>query len=384
MWLYRRYGCRKTQRCKAKVNYAEETDSLDGQSSDQEEAQTLPSAPLPKVEATVLQFATVSFLDVFYASIKTFLCCQLFCVSVLQEEETSTEAATSTSASVCSQESERTSDLQAKMPTLCLWSVFVPLAGYLCELCSRTFSHASELVKHKQLHENPVSCEVGENISTEQEEVPKHAPEPSFPCNMCDRSFTTNQSLKRHKLLHVKDGRRCPKCGQIFCQLHNHVLFMPLPKTEHNSTTEESLSQDTDLSSESSSDPSDSLEDAPLLEEPEQDPESSAAESEPLSETQNPLPPASHLQIPTEIPQPKLRKVPSRQVSSYSRDDYPTDYIQLHLPRRPQLPPSLQVFSPQRLTSAFLEVRRNYEYILNKPVNVATGQYTAYELENVL
>lgn len=305
---------------------------------------------------------------------------------------------------MCSQEPDGTSDLQAKIPTLCLRSVFAPLAGYLCELCSQTFSHASELVKHRQLHENPVSCEVGENIPTEQGELPKHVPEPSFPCNMCDRYFTTNQSLKRHKLLHVKDGRRCPKCGQIFCQLHNHILYVPLPKNEQNSTTDESSSEDTDLSSESSSDDSvpgesdsftdesgckrDSLEDASLLEEPEHDPESSAVESvaepEPLSGTQNPLPPASHLQIPTEIPLLKLKRVRKPQVSRYFRDDYPTDYVQLHLPRRPQLPPSLKVFSPQCLTSALLEVRRNYEYIIKKPANVASGQLTAFELENVL
>uniref|UniRef100_A0A8C2XD16 C2H2-type domain-containing protein n=1 Tax=Cyclopterus lumpus TaxID=8103 RepID=A0A8C2XD16_CYCLU len=42
---------------------------------------------------------------------------------------------------------------------------------------------------------------------------------PSFPCNMCDQSFTTSGNLKRHKLLHVKDGRKCPECGVLFCQL---------------------------------------------------------------------------------------------------------------------------------------------------------------------
>lgn len=306
-------------------------------------------------------------------------------------------------APVRSQESKGTSDLQAKFPTLCLRSVFAPLTGYLCELCSQTFSIASELVKHKQLHENPMSCDVSENIFIE---LPKHVPEPSFPCNICDRSFTTNQSLKRHKLLHVKDGRKCPKCGQIFCQLHNHILFMPLPKNEQNSTSDESLSQDTDLNDELSSDESvleksesfadesdlkqNSLEDSSPLEESEHESESSAAESVAattpgsLSETQNPLPPASHLKVPKEIPLPKLKRLLNPQASRYFRDDYPTDYIQLHLPQQPQLQPPLKVFSPQCLTSALLEVRRNYEYIVNKPVNGEESQCTAYDLEFVL
>lgn len=303
------------------------------------------------------------------------------------------------------QESKGTSNLQAKIPTLCLRSVFAPLAGYLCELCNQTFRNASELVKHKRLHENPVSCEVSENISIDQEEFPKHVPEPSFPCNICDRSFTTNQSLKRHKLLHVKDGRRCPKCGQIFCQLHNHILFMPLPKNEQNSTTDESSSQDSDLNNELSSDESvleksesftdeskqNSFEDASPLEEPEHESGSSAesvvvTKPEPLSETQNPLPPVSHLKIPDEIPLPKLKRVLNPQVSRCFRGDYPTDYIQPHLPQQPQLQPPLKVFSPQCLTSALLEVRRNYEYILSKPVNVEKSkrQCTTYDLEIVL
>lgn len=57
--------------CTAKVNNSEETSSLDGQFSDLvEETQTLSSSPVPKVEATVLQFATLSFLDDVRAFIK--------------------------------------------------------------------------------------------------------------------------------------------------------------------------------------------------------------------------------------------------------------------------------------------------------------------------
>lgn len=275
--------------------------------------------------------------------------------------------------------------------------MFAPLAGYLCELCDQTFSQASELVKHKQRHENPTSCRANESVFLKREGLPQRVPAPSFPCNMCDRSFTTHQSLKRHKLLHVKDGRRCPKCGRIFCRLHNHILFMPPPKSEQSSAAEASSRQDARQSDGSSSGESfagqpgvkqNSSEDAPPLEESGPESESSAAVAEPgpLSETQNPLPPASHFRMWQEVPLPKLRRVSNPQAARCFRDDYPADYTQLHLPRQPRLQPPLRVFSPQRLTSALLEVRRNYEYILGKALNVEESQsrYTAYDLEVVL
>lgn len=46
--------------------------------------------------------------------------------------------------------------------------------------------------------------------------------------------------------------------------------------------------------------------------------------------------------------------------------NYPKDFIQPHLPQTPALPPALQMFSPQFLTSAFLDVKRDYDYILRK------------------
>lgn len=342
--------------------------------------------------------------------------CVVSCsVSVSKEEEPATDGdeteiqlqttSTPNKASEMTQESKGLSKLPAMIPILCLKSVFAPRAGYLCELCSQKFNCASELLKHKQLHENPVSCEVSEKVSTEQEEFPKQAPEPSFPCNICDRSYATSQSLKRHKLLHVKDDRRCPKCGIIFCQLHNHVLFVPLPKNEQDSTTEESLLQDADFNNELSCDEMETSEpftveseakqnsftDASLLDKPGRDAEASDAQSvvaikpDPTRETLNPLPPPSHLNIPNEIPLPKLKRLLNPHVSRCFRDDNSADYIQLHLPRSPQLQPQLKIFSPQRLTSALLEVKRNYEYILGEPAKVKCSEKrTAFDLEVVL
>lgn len=342
--------------------------------------------------------------------------CVVSCsVSVSKDEEPASDGdeteiqlqttSTPNKASEMTQGSEGLSKLPAMIPILCLKSVFAPQAGYLCELCSQKFSYASELLKHKRLHENQVSCEVNEKVSTEQEEFPKQAPEPSFPCNICDRSFVTSQSLKRHKLLHVKDDRRCPKCGIIFCQLHNHVLFVPLPKNEQDSTTEESLLQDTDFNNELSCDEletsvsftvesevkQNSFTDASLLGQPGPDAEASAAQSvvaikpETTCETLNPLPPLSHLNIPTEIPLPKLKSLLNPHVPRCFRDDNSADYIQFHLPQNPQLKPHLKIFSPQCLTSALLEVKRNYEYILGEPTKVKCSERrTAFDLEVVL
>lgn len=272
----------------------------------------------------------------------------------------------------------------------------MPLLGYLCELCNQKFSEGSELVKHKRLHENAESCDVGGKVSPERGESPKRLPEPSFPCNMCDRSFATNQSLKRHKLLHVKGDKRCPKCGLIFCRLHNHV-FVPLPRNNQNSTADlKSPLLDPDLSGESSSDgsaleSSGSFTDEPVsksFKEKSSDEESDAAmKPEPLrKKTRNPLPPASHMKIPKKIPLPKLITVSNPQVFRSFGDDYPTDYVQPHLPQQPPLRSSLKVFSPQCLTSVVLEVRRNYKYITSEPGNIKRPQEQniAYDLEIVL
>lgn len=180
---------------------------------------------------------------------------------------------------------------------------------------------------------------------------------------------------------------------------------MPLPENEQDSATDESLLQDTDINNELSceelerSEPSavesevkqNSFTDASLLDEPGDKAEASAAQSavavnpKPTRQTLNPLPPASHLKIPKEIPLPKLKRMLSPPVSRCFRDDYPADYVQLHLPQNPQLRPPLEIFSAQRLTSALLEVKRNYEYILREPADVkCSEQRTAYDLEVVL
>lgn len=64
-------------------------------------------------------------------------------------------------------------------------------------------------------------------------------------------------------------------------------------------------------------------------------------------------------------PKPILAKIQSGPWDS-PFPNYPKDFIQPHLPQTPALPSSLQMFSPQFLTSAFLDVKRDYDYILSK------------------
>lgn len=288
------------------------------------------------------------------------------------------------------------------IPTLCLKSVFAPAGGYKCELCNQNFVSAPELIKHQQLHGSPWTSQNSGKILMSQAEFSEHRPEPSFPCNICDRAFATIHSLKRHKLLHVRDGRRCPKCGMLFCQLHNHVLFVPQPESEQETNTDEPQLEAPESEQVSFTDDSVLEVKASTAEAPPEKPElnvlSDSADSaqcvmsitptrtaatlatmlsspnpEPTCQIENPLPPASHRRILRTMPVPFLLRTSRFVLHSHFRDDYPPDFFQPHLPQYPDLPPSLKVFSPQRLTSSMLEVKRNTDYILgkqNKPKNV--------------
>lgn len=247
------------------------------------------------------------------------------------------------------------------VPTVLLKSVFAPAGGYQCEQCSQTFITTSQLVKHKQLHEGESPCisEVSAKLSTIQADF-KHedVQEPSFNCNICDRSFTTSQNLKRHKLLHVKDGRRCHKCGALFCRLHNHVLYLPQVKSEEESPVAETVQVKTEQNQ---------LSDTEVNSQNTMTITQVKTVKPPKLEVRNPLPPASHTRIITEIPVPKL-KMASMQLPAHrnSKKDHPVRFDQPHLPPNLELPPQLQVFSPKYLTSALLQVERDYDYILGK------------------
>lgn len=276
----------------------------------------------------------------------------------MAETETETETSDSPTASSPNKTPETVHKpagilkLGKKFPSLVLKSVFAPASGYQCELCSHNFAHPSQLIKHKELHE----AKVCGKLFTAPADFSAHQPppKPSFPCNMCDRSYTTNHNLKRHKLRHVKDGRKCGKCGVIFCQLHNHVLYVPRVEP----------AQESDAA------------------EPDRFPGATVTPAKTaLPKTENPLPDASHTRVINKIPVPKLIKPLNLQVPWQSRVIYP-DPIQPNLRQLPDLPPALKLFSPQCLTSRLLQVERNYDYILGnkKPRDEKTVKEEPCEL----
>ncbi|XP_040050466.2 uncharacterized protein LOC120829919 [Gasterosteus aculeatus] len=242
--------------------------------------------------------------------------------------------------------------LDKRSPFVLLKNIYRSSGGYQCEHCDQSVASVSQLMEHRKRHSSFVCEKCG--LSFERHaDFTKHqcVPEPFFLCNMCDRSFSTRPNLKRHRLMHVKDGRKCPTCGVLFCQRHNHVLFAPLPPSiteyeEDSTATGPQNAYGTDRGHH--------------------------AESSVATETPRP-------KISSEIFVPVLCKPPSQSgpplpVTKVTRKS-PTaschaSFAQTLLPPHPELPPSLKLFSPKYLTSAFLQVKRNYEYILSKPKGV--------------
>lgn len=323
---------------------------------------------------------------------------------VFQEDETSPkEAETKTTPDqtkplLSFKSPEGHSELGKINPIVLLKPVVARRGGYRCEFCNRTFTTVSQLVKHRKLHEEH-TCGICGKCFTSHTDLTKHhclhTIEPSFPCNMCDRSFATNHHLKRHKLRHVKDGRKCLQCGVLFCQRHKHVLYLPQAETKVESEDESFITEpqnagsdlvqkNTRLDELKPNKAIQTLDNSQSSQTPQKT--SSLLTVAVLSNNFKVPPPTSLTRISSKFPVPMLPDTspmpcpPSPKVR-YSRipgttfqlkpvPDYPATFVQPHLPQYPELPPSLMIFSPQVLTSALLEVKRNYEYILKNPHSV--------------
>ncbi|XP_047459903.1 zinc finger protein 541-like isoform X1 [Mugil cephalus] len=379
------YGCRKSRR--RTVNAAEQTTPPRSDSPDDlpssllkeneiehsEEMQTPPRPSLPEEGKIILSDE----------------------VEPLSEEADKT---TNQTKLLPSEPPAGLSELGKMNPVVLLKSVIAHTGGYLCEVCNQIFATVSQLLKHRQLHED-LTCDIcGKCFTSHADFTKHHCPhEPSFPCNMCDRSFATIHRLKRHKLLHVKDGRKCIWCGMLFCQRHKHILY--LPQAEANAKSEdESFIAEPQLNELEPSELEQSivmemLDNSQSSETVTPQMTSSLPTVKPtspvlgvLSNNSKMPPPASHTRISSEFPvlmptETSLMPCPPSPKLRYSRKpgtifqlkpvpDYPANFVQPHLPQHPQLPSSLTIFSPQVLTSALLEVKRNYEYILKRQNSV--------------
>ncbi|XP_069560403.1 uncharacterized protein [Brachyistius frenatus] len=315
-------------------------------------------------------------------------------------------------------------------PIVLLKPVVSPAGCFQCEQCNQTFTNASQLVKHKPQHEErrPTICDICGKFFTDQADFNKHyvahPVEPLFPCNMCDRYFTSTHNLKRHKLLHVKDGRKCPKCGTLFCRRHNHLLFRPQtefkeePKEEPQEESSTVETQDLD---------SDWLPESGMLNKVKLSQMTKKVDNVQSSQTIIPLltlsaptvaptpfkifrcfpitcetlPPTSNTITLPEIPQPVFLKpspvqpCPPSPTPSASRSpdasfqmnapsDNPATLPPPHIPQHEEFPPSLRMFSPRYLTSALLEVKRDYEYILRKSKGVVVEKIAKAEPDEPL
>nr|XP_057906595.1 zinc finger protein 845-like [Doryrhamphus excisus] len=254
-------------------------------------------------------------------------------------------------------------------PLVLLKRILAPSGSYLCELCDENFPNVPQLVQHKcqheeEKHDKSPPSDVQENWPTS---VLAQQDEPFFSCNMCDRIFTDKHHLKRHKLLHVRDGRKCPTCRVLFCQLHRHTLFVPHPHVCTSESDEDSSvgeSQDVPEPTEVVDEVEDfksSWDFIPLLK-----------NNLSISEAHAPT---SETEILTEIPLedlcfPGLGLPKAKDFKCTTKRRGPDAFTENRLPPHRELPPSLQFFSHQFLTSTFFQVKRNYKYIFSKGMDV--------------
>ncbi|XP_029362575.1 uncharacterized protein LOC115046387 isoform X2 [Echeneis naucrates] len=315
-----------------------------------------------------------------------------------KESETSTEL--STSQTTCPSKSSVSFKLPPGISKLDKMSPFVlikPLhlpAFKQNELDNRSFI-VSELGKCEQLKkEKSLICENCGKQFPCQIDFSKHqcdpAKEPHFPCNICDRYFNTSQKLKRHKLLHVRDGRKCTKCGVLFCRRHNHIFFQPKvePITENVGIDVMAKNRLKQQSVQSQSgvlvmNTQGTIPTTSLLISTAPSPSRSTGL---LSKTSEAPPPASGTKtvsahnvtmyyVPVLLkpisvqPPPPVASADSKPGTSFQlvppQPDKAVTVRLPHPPPIPELPDSLKLFSPQYLTSALLEVKRNYDYILS-------------------
>ncbi|XP_078144521.1 uncharacterized protein LOC139911310 isoform X2 [Centroberyx gerrardi] len=303
--------------------------------------------------------------------------------SALTEGETSTEeTGTKTAAYQKSSKPKKSSKRKKALPSFKLVrhkQVHDEERRFRCETCGRRFMTRSHFNEHQRVH-------TGER---------------PFACELCSWSFTTNHNLKRHLLLHTKeDMYRCRECGVLFCQRHEQNAMQPMFESEDEAELGPSVAAPPNPSDNSTSETDhqreseeelteEELTEEELTEEELTEEELSGATAAPtLTPAAQTVSPASPNPGPSPQAAEPLAMFPYTIVLLQTSAPPPPDPLPSFQPRpppppypstqpqpRPPPPPppppypstqrslprsSLQLFSPKYLTSALLEVKRNY------------------------
>ncbi|PSN50603.1 hypothetical protein C0J52_22193, partial [Blattella germanica] len=103
--------------------------------------------------------------------------------------------------------------------------VFKVRRKMLCQICNKTFTHKSNLIRHIRTHtgERPYICDVCGCSFLQNSDLTMHkrlhTGDKPFFCNVCNRAFAQNRSLTLHKRLHTGDRPySCDLCEKSYTQ----------------------------------------------------------------------------------------------------------------------------------------------------------------------
>ncbi|XP_047468498.1 zinc finger protein 189-like [Penaeus chinensis] len=104
--------------------------------------------------------------------------------------------------------------------------------AYRCEICHKTFSVKSHLVRHMRVHtkEKPYGCEICGKAFTEKctliRHMRVHTKEKPYSCEICKKAFSEN-TLVRHMRVHTKEKPySCEICSKAFSHKTSIVSHM--------------------------------------------------------------------------------------------------------------------------------------------------------------